>query len=607
MSALKKKQSVVFMQPTVTSAAQSPAKSEKGGGARLDAVLDIDDLRDGFEQLSVAGTPMQTSPGLVRGGNGSRSPFGQELRGTTDDVFSSSPAGTPGQSASVAMASDSRYLSPSMHGVVANMEPVKILRSRASHMGIRTHVGNVDAQSYYPATACVFVANLPEYVRDSKLEAKLTQIFSAYGMVFVKIRRDQRNMPFAFCQFTKDEHALEAVTKGKGSLVDGRPCRCEMVKANRTFVLYSVVYDVVGTDEARALLASFGPVAKCEALQPEAQEAMGAKGGVLVEFTKFDPNRDVVAAFRNDQQYRVKPYDLKKGGDKKRMDPDEAWLQRYEVDRRSIFVGNLPTEIANLEEHVTAITKSAGVEVEKVHIVRKDGTRGRIQPSAFGFVEFKTPDMADAAVQRLTGYTFHGCQLRVERKTSKEPRIVQRVRSVPVFPEDSEKETTSDLERPIRPVRSQVFRSLDSETETEHATAADQPMTPSHFVGTNPPTSAPHAYPYAPYMPYGPHALMGGMPFPGQAGSFITPQGTPGMVSSQFYGTPIWVTPYLQDPSFGMGQPPYPSSQYSSAFATGMGPGAMTGAAPVDEDNNSTTPTKANPGKLRGTKRLDDA
>ncbi|KAI1778979.1 hypothetical protein F4818DRAFT_437780 [Hypoxylon cercidicola] len=50
-------------------------------------------------------------------------------------------------------------------------------------------------------------------------------------MAFDKIRRDQRNRPFAFCQFTKDEHAQEAVTKAKGSLVDDRPCRCEMVKA----------------------------------------------------------------------------------------------------------------------------------------------------------------------------------------------------------------------------------------------------------------------------------------------------------------------------------------------------------------------------------------
>jgi hypothetical protein len=47
----------------------------------------------------------------------------------------------------------------------------------------------------------IFVS-LPEGVRDNSLEAEVTRQFSAFGTVFVKIRRDSRNMPFAFCQFT---------------------------------------------------------------------------------------------------------------------------------------------------------------------------------------------------------------------------------------------------------------------------------------------------------------------------------------------------------------------------------------------------------------------
>lgn len=37
---------------------------------------------------------------------------------------------------------------------------------------------------------------------DAALEAEVTRVFSEFGTVFVKIRRDQRNMPFGFCQFT---------------------------------------------------------------------------------------------------------------------------------------------------------------------------------------------------------------------------------------------------------------------------------------------------------------------------------------------------------------------------------------------------------------------
>lgn len=44
--------------------------------------------------------------------------------------------------------------------------------------------------------------SLTQTVRDDALEAEVTRIFSRFGTVFVKIRRDNRQMPFAFCQFT---------------------------------------------------------------------------------------------------------------------------------------------------------------------------------------------------------------------------------------------------------------------------------------------------------------------------------------------------------------------------------------------------------------------
>lgn len=43
--------------------------------------------------------------------------------------------------------------------------------------------------------------SLPENLTDAQLEAEVTQAFSAFGTVFVKIRRDSKNMPFAFCQY----------------------------------------------------------------------------------------------------------------------------------------------------------------------------------------------------------------------------------------------------------------------------------------------------------------------------------------------------------------------------------------------------------------------
>lgn len=44
--------------------------------------------------------------------------------------------------------------------------------------------------------------SLSQNFDDGKLEVEVTKYFSQFGTVFVKIRRDGRQMPFAFCQFT---------------------------------------------------------------------------------------------------------------------------------------------------------------------------------------------------------------------------------------------------------------------------------------------------------------------------------------------------------------------------------------------------------------------
>lgn len=92
-----------------------------------------------------------------------------------------------------------------------------------------------DAQSVYPPSCCVFVANLLQTETEDTLEMAVTQIFREYGPVYVKIRRDAKQMPFAFCQYTRPEHAATAIQEGRGRLIRGRPCRCEKAKAHRKF------------------------------------------------------------------------------------------------------------------------------------------------------------------------------------------------------------------------------------------------------------------------------------------------------------------------------------------------------------------------------------
>lgn len=44
--------------------------------------------------------------------------------------------------------------------------------------------------------------SLSQQASDETLQSEVKKVFSKFGEVFVKIRRDNRNMPFAFCQFT---------------------------------------------------------------------------------------------------------------------------------------------------------------------------------------------------------------------------------------------------------------------------------------------------------------------------------------------------------------------------------------------------------------------
>ncbi|KAI0838091.1 hypothetical protein F5Y06DRAFT_287564 [Hypoxylon sp. FL0890] len=456
-------------------APKSPeSKADRGGGVRLSVSL---------EDLHLDDSPTATTSQQARNGYGARAshdardftvirngvaqpPFTQQLRGVNrddatfqlsslaaedGDVFTSpgrgqrhpsAPAPTP--SSGLAMQAPTPALAPpafnlkkqvstpalasayssSVQGVIPSMQPVAVQRLRPSNTGTRAQVSNVDAQAYYPATACVFVANLPDCVRDSRLEAELTRVFSQYGIVFVKIRRDHRNMPFAFCQFTNEEDAHTAMTQARGTLIEGRPCRTEMVRANRSFVIYHVNGDDVTVDEARIQMAGFGQIETCEVLPPSVQDAMRIKAGVLVEYASFDPSRDVIAAYRRHPKYRVTAYDLKKVMGPK-VDRDEEWLKRYDMDRRTIFVGNLPAGEQKLEELLRGLVEDIG-EVVHLKVVYKDSQPNRPYTVAFGFVEFCRPDLADVAVQNLNGQDLCGCKLRVERKHCRDPQSLRR-------------------------------------------------------------------------------------------------------------------------------------------------------------------------------------
>ncbi|KAI5867724.1 hypothetical protein GGS23DRAFT_612884 [Durotheca rogersii] len=588
MSGLRKKQSVSLAVSADNSPCKSPSsKSDQGGGVRLDAVLD---------GLSLDGSPSRSptaniyEPLGARNGHGSPRFGGHRLRGAKsqnnigfqvgkydDDrnVFGISPNEVRGAYTQAPMTVGS-----TMQAAFPVCPARTPLRSRASELGIRSQVAGIDAQAFYPATACVFVANLPENVKDSRLEAEVTRAFSKFGIVFVKIRRDQRNMPFAFCQFTKDEDAHTAMAQGKGILIEGRPCRTEMVKANRSFVIYDIVGHGVDVEDARTRMSTYGPLSKCEELHPQLQQALGTPGGILFEFASFDPNRDVITAYKYHPQYRVVAYDLKKSAQPK-PDADEIWLQRYEVDRRSVFIGNLPIDVPDIEDILKDVASGVG-DVEKVHVIQKDAKGGHNNPIAFGFIEFSRPDLAELAVMQLNGMILEGSSVRVERKASRESQnnrgtpsrmILNDARS----PEDYERHRVRNIPtgdkaaEPRTPVRGRTGEdslppTSASKSDGTAASGGRRDTAQAQTYHTYAPYGArPYASPtYVP--PYDPHINTGGFP--------VTPQGTPGMLSpygpNAFYSTPYsWMTPYLQDPNFSQVNFYHPYSHASEPRSVG--------------------------------------
>ncbi|XWW94236.1 hypothetical protein V2A60_002179 [Cordyceps javanica] len=281
-------------------------------------------------------------------------------------------------------------------------------------------VPSVDAQGIYPPTACIFAANLAQLYDDKTLEYEVTRAFSKYGPVFVKIRRDQRHMPFAFCQFTCDEHAKKAKECGRDTYILGRQCRTEMAKAHTTFIVYKHSGDIVSVDEATSLLSSLGEIAEADELDAAMQHSMRLPPTIVVRYKMYDPRRDVPLAFRGHRKFKVIPFDprpvTEPKSDAQGSPNKEQFLHQYDRDRRSIYMGNLPMNMN--EETLTNLVGACG-EVIAVVLFKKPVPGSPSKMTCFAFVEFSRPDNADDAIEAFNNTDINGFRVRVDRKQSR--------------------------------------------------------------------------------------------------------------------------------------------------------------------------------------------
>ncbi|RYP33385.1 hypothetical protein DL767_004790 [Monosporascus sp. MG133] len=576
-----------------SSSRTSLSSEDQGGGARLDArfeALTMEPIEPGLNSVAPHGYG-RGQVDLAQGfrGNGMQYPAHFQVGNVPGDgdVFMSQGVATlPLVRPAIATTGGfpgafPQY--PTGQSSGAGDNPVRIVRTRSPDANRGDRASNVDAQAFYPASACVFVANLPEGVKDARLEVEVTRAFSEFGTVFVKIRRDQKNMPFAFCQFTVGfaiglgpymslaNEILENRRRsaGQNTWQRNHDRGTPVPYGDGSFVIYNAQGFDIGVEEARYQLSSYGPMSKCELLHPHILEALKLSSGVLVEFTTFDPGRDVVAAFRHNPQYRVIAYDLKKALQANKPDSDEEWLQKYDVERRSVFVGNLPTDMDDVGDVLRGIMAEVG-DVKDVQVIQKESRSGRGRSIVFAFIEFARPDMAEVAIKRMDGITLGGCRIRVERKSSRDRQQARRMRSHIALSEASPAQDiraggseNTNPTTPLRPAAAGASSAIETVSQTGGRTSNFAGAGPSHMAG------------YVP--PYG--------NFP------VTPQGTPGVMSpySGAYGGSgagyaanpyFWATPYLTDPGLA-------SMAYYHAYYSPMPPQAQRATG------HAGTPTRA--------------
>ncbi|KAK3363688.1 hypothetical protein B0T25DRAFT_445633 [Lasiosphaeria hispida] len=247
---------------------------------------------------------------------------------------------------------------------------------------------DVDPQSVYPKSACVFVANLPYAALDLEIEAAVTRVFEQFGTVFVKIRRERvnGNLPYAFAQYINVEDARSALLRGNGVTILGRKCRTEMARNHTFYVVYRRDQGNVTVDEVEKMLSPYGTT-RCRMLEDQVRDELNISSAVKVEFDVFDPTRNINRVslqhilsscsswcIRRYPQFHIDAVNFRKSRVPV-QNPEAEHIDQYDQCRRSLYVTDLPAGF--VDEDIIECFGCFG----KVHNIKTAQTsRGKSSP-----------------------------------------------------------------------------------------------------------------------------------------------------------------------------------------------------------------------------------
>ncbi|RDW77401.1 hypothetical protein BP6252_05454 [Coleophoma cylindrospora] len=281
-----------------------------------------------------------------------------------------------------------------------------------------------NAQAYYPPAYCIFVANLLATASDEVLTASVTEAFRKYGQVFVKVRRDNKGMPYSFAQFTCQRHANEAMIFGNGKMINGRACRIEQTNANRMYYICKKNGSSLEASEAKQILGIYGKVTTWNTSVLE-QQYQNLGPGVIAYFDLFETGRMACQTFSNHPLYAmhlVAPNKSPNAAALARADAESrVFLEKYEVDRRSVFVGNLPVGVS--EYDIAGLFSEFG-SIRNVHVMDQPSKHPEGGQYFFAFVEFTTIESAQRATANMDRRSYLGKTLRVAAKDSSHGRKI---------------------------------------------------------------------------------------------------------------------------------------------------------------------------------------
>lgn len=234
-----------------------------------------------------------------------------------------------------------------------------------------------------------------------------------------------------------------------------------------------------------------------------------------------------------------------------------------ERDRRSIFVGDLPSIVT--QDELEDLFSEAG-EILKINLIQRP-TSHMVRTMAF--IEYSQPNMPETAIAKFHGKSFHGSTLRVERKSVKDRGPTPRAsRSQIMLGHKASEENVgvasargppaspAVVSTPNRPAQTRV------DMQSPAAQAPNMQGMYSNWYGAMGPPASPYA---AQNYSYGSHTGGGqGMP--------MTPQTTPQMPSPWSYYNSFWPN---------MMAAYDPSAYYMGSYAF-QSPTPMVSDGPVD-------------------------